>query len=103
MWRAFACLFDCCCHCSSSAIRPYGEHVACTRFLCLLSPLSSLLTCFRVAVNSAMDIALQTDPKAVLFGEDVAFGGVFRASVNLRDKYGDLRVFNSTLCEQGTQ
>lgn len=31
----------------------------------------------------------------------MAFGGVFRASVGLRDKYGDKRVFNSTLCEQG--
>lgn len=26
---------------------------------------------------------------------------MFRASVGLRDKYGDKRVFNSTLCEQG--
>lgn len=59
------------------------------------------MRCPHVAVNSALDIALATDPKAVLFGEDVAFGGVFRASVGLKDKYGDKRVFNSTLCEQG--
>ncbi len=30
------------------------------------------------AVNDAMYHALQNDPKALVFGEDVAFGGVFR-------------------------
>jgi pyruvate/2-oxoglutarate/acetoin dehydrogenase E1 component len=34
------------------------------------------------ALNSAMRVALETDPKVVLFGEDVAFGGVFRFRVN---------------------
>lgn len=53
------------------------------------------------AVNSAMDIALLTDSSACLFGEDVAFGGVFRCSVGLQDKYGKERVFNTPLCEQG--
>ncbi|KAK3096954.1 hypothetical protein FSP39_005077 [Pinctada imbricata] len=53
------------------------------------------------SVNNAMDIALASDPSAVLFGEDVAFGGVFRCSVELRDKYGRDRVFNSPLSEQG--
>jgi 2-oxoisovalerate dehydrogenase E1 component beta subunit len=37
----------------------------------------------------------------VLFGEDVAFGGVFRCSVDLREEFGDDRVFNTPLCEQG--
>eukprot|EP01091_Cochliopodium_minus_P013478 TRINITY_DN4355_c0_g1_i1.p1 TRINITY_DN4355_c0_g1~~TRINITY_DN4355_c0_g1_i1.p1 ORF type:complete len:368 (+),score=100.32 TRINITY_DN4355_c0_g1_i1:68-1171(+) len=53
------------------------------------------------AINNALDIALETNPKAALFGEDVAFGGVFRASVDLKDKYGKDRVFNTPLCEQG--
>lgn len=53
------------------------------------------------AVNSAMDIALTTDPTALLFGEDVAFGGVFRCSVGLQQKHGKERVFNTPLCEQG--
>ena len=53
------------------------------------------------AINSAMDHALAKEPKSVLFGEDVAFGGVFRCSLDLRDKYGAHRVFNSPLCEQG--
>jgi 2-oxoisovalerate dehydrogenase E1 component beta subunit len=30
------------------------------------------------AIRDAMAITLQTDESAVLFGEDVAFGGVFR-------------------------
>ncbi|XP_030374803.1 2-oxoisovalerate dehydrogenase subunit beta, mitochondrial [Scaptodrosophila lebanonensis] len=53
------------------------------------------------AINQAMDIALDEDPSALLFGEDVGFGGVFRCSMNLRDKYGKQRVFNTPLCEQG--
>ncbi|EDV59990.1 2-oxoisovalerate dehydrogenase subunit beta, mitochondrial isoform X1 [Drosophila erecta] len=53
------------------------------------------------AINNAMDLALEEDKSALLFGEDVGFGGVFRCSVNLRDKYGSRRVFNTPLCEQG--
>lgn len=53
------------------------------------------------AVNQAMDIALETDDSAVIFGEDVGFGGVFRCTVGLQDKYGKDRVFNTPLCEQG--
>lgn len=53
------------------------------------------------ALTSAMDTALATDPTAVIFGEDVGFGGVFRTTVGLRDKYGKDRVFNTPLCEQG--
>eukprot|EP01133_Synstelium_polycarpum_P008429 gene8429-9915_t len=53
------------------------------------------------AINNAMDISLQTDEKACVFGEDVGFGGVFRCSVDLRNKHGPKRVFNTPLCEQG--
>lgn len=53
------------------------------------------------AINDAMRIAMETDPSAVIFGEDVAFGGVFRCTVGLREKFGEDRVFNSPLCEQG--
>jgi len=53
------------------------------------------------AVNNALEIALNTNDRAMTFGEDVAFGGVFRCSTGLRDKFGKERVFNTPLSEQG--
>ncbi|XP_062549730.1 2-oxoisovalerate dehydrogenase subunit beta, mitochondrial [Armigeres subalbatus] len=53
------------------------------------------------AINNAMDIAMERDSSAMVFGEDVAFGGVFRCSMDLQKKYGKDRVFNTPLCEQG--
>ncbi|XP_055535888.1 2-oxoisovalerate dehydrogenase subunit beta, mitochondrial [Wyeomyia smithii] len=53
------------------------------------------------AINDAMDIALERDSSALVFGEDVAFGGVFRCSMGLQKKFGKERVFNTPLCEQG--
>lgn len=53
------------------------------------------------AVNDAMRIAMATDPTAIVFGEDVGFGGVFRCSVGLQEEFGKGRVFNTPLCEQG--
>lgn len=53
------------------------------------------------AIRDAMDIAMGTDDSALCFGEDVKFGGVFRCSMGLREKYGIDRVFNTPLCEQG--
>lgn len=37
----------------------------------------------------------------MLFGEDVAFGGVFRCSMDLQTEFGADRVFNTPLTEQG--
>jgi len=53
------------------------------------------------AINDALDIVLSNDSTACIFGEDVAFGGVFRCTDGLREKYGESRVFNTPLCEQG--
>lgn len=53
------------------------------------------------AINNALDIALKTDESAIIFGEDVGFGGVFRCTMDLQKKYGANRVFNTPLCEQG--
>lgn len=54
-----------------------------------------------MAINDAMRIFLQTEENSVIFGEDVAFGGVFRCTVDLREEFGPDRVFNTPLCEQG--
>ncbi|GJN24639.1 hypothetical protein PR202_gb12392 [Eleusine coracana subsp. coracana] len=63
------------------------------------------------AVNQALHIALETDPRsadddfhvysAYVFGEDIGFGGVFRCTTGLADRFGKNRVFNTPLCEQG--
>lgn len=53
------------------------------------------------AVNEAMAIAMKTDDSAIIFGEDVAFGGVFRCTQNLKEQYGKDRVFNTPLSENG--
>lgn len=53
------------------------------------------------SINNALDLALERDSSAIIFGEDVAFGGVFRCTKGLRDKYGRDRVFNTPLSEQG--
>ncbi|RIB00678.1 thiamine diphosphate-binding protein [Gigaspora rosea] len=53
------------------------------------------------AINDAMRIALDTDDTAVIFGEDVAFGGVFRCTMGLTEMFGKDRVFNTPLTEQG--
>ncbi len=54
------------------------------------------------AINNALDIAMSKDDKVVCFGEDVGFfGGVFRATSHLQEKYGRGRCFNTPLVEQG--
>lgn len=54
------------------------------------------------AVNSALDTAMSADERVTCFGEDVGhFGGVFRATSHLQEKYGKARCFNTPLTEQG--
>jgi 2-oxoisovalerate dehydrogenase E1 component beta subunit len=54
------------------------------------------------AVNNGLDIAMAADEKVVCLGEDIGkFGGVFRATSNLQEKYGKPRCFNTPLTEQG--
>ncbi|KAF8590024.1 thiamine diphosphate-binding protein [Ramaria rubella] len=53
------------------------------------------------AIRDAMSIALSKDDTAVVFGEDVGFGGVFRCTMGLAEEFGRERVFNTPLTEQG--
>jgi 2-oxoisovalerate dehydrogenase E1 component beta subunit len=54
------------------------------------------------AVNNALITAMSDDEKVMVFGEDVGhFGGVFRATSNLQQKFGKGRCFNTPLTEQG--
>jgi 2-oxoisovalerate dehydrogenase E1 component beta subunit len=53
------------------------------------------------AVNDAMTLVMAEDDSACVFGEDVAFGGVFRATVGLEQRFGKDRCFNTPLTEQG--
>lgn len=52
-------------------------------------------------MNSALRIGLATSEKTLVFGEDVAFGGVFRCTMDLQTEFGGERVFNTPLTEQG--
>ncbi len=54
------------------------------------------------ALRSALDHRLETDPKTVVLGEDVGVeGGVFRVTSGLHEKYGDDRLIDTPLSEQG--
>eukprot|EP00189_Rhodosorus_marinus_P003459 CAMPEP_0113959776 /NCGR_PEP_ID=MMETSP0011_2-20120614/4338_1 /TAXON_ID=101924 /ORGANISM="Rhodosorus marinus" /LENGTH=344 /DNA_ID=CAMNT_0000971137 /DNA_START=396 /DNA_END=1430 /DNA_ORIENTATION=+ /assembly_acc=CAM_ASM_000156 len=53
------------------------------------------------AVNDALRTTLKKDDSSIVFGEDVAFGGVFRCTSELREEFGPNRVFNTPLSEQG--
>jgi 2-oxoisovalerate dehydrogenase E1 component beta subunit len=54
------------------------------------------------AVNNALHIEMERDGRVVVLGEDVGkFGGVFRATVGLQEKFGAERVMDTPLAEAG--
>jgi 2-oxoisovalerate dehydrogenase E1 component beta subunit len=54
------------------------------------------------ALNQALDLYMERDERAVILGEDVGrFGGVFRVTQGLQEKYGEERVFDTPLAEAG--
>jgi 2-oxoisovalerate dehydrogenase E1 component beta subunit len=50
-------------------------------------------------VNDAMAVAMEADSRTIILGQDIAFGGVFRCTTGLRERFGAARVFNSPLNE----
>ena len=54
------------------------------------------------AINDALRLEMQRDPRVVVLGEDVGrVGGVFRVTAGLWDEFGDDRVVDTPLSEGG--
>ena len=54
------------------------------------------------AVRTVMELELRDNPRVLVFGEDVgAKGGVHGATMDLQVKYGEDRVFDTSLSEEG--
>ena len=54
------------------------------------------------AIRNAHDLAMGHDERVVVFGEDVGFfGGVFRCTAGLQEKYGRHRCFDTPISESG--
>ncbi len=54
------------------------------------------------AINSALDTMLSRDPNVVVLGQDVGyFGGVFRCTDGLQERFGDHRVIDAPIAEGG--
>ena len=55
---------------------------------------------FRTAIRDALAEEIERDPAVVFFGEDVAAaGGVFKATPELHERFGDERVFDTPISE----
>ena len=54
------------------------------------------------AIRDALEVAMQRDESVVVFGEDVGyFGGVFRCTQGLQQKFGASRCFDTPISELG--
>lgn len=54
------------------------------------------------AIRDALDVMMDRDERVVIFGEDVGyFGGVFRCTQGLQQKYGRTRCFDAPISESG--
>ena len=52
------------------------------------------------AISEGMDLSMQKFPNLILMGQDIAeYGGVFKVTEGLVEKYGKARVRNTPLCE----
>ncbi len=78
--------------------RPIPPHPATTE---VQPPATGETVNLVTAINRTLHEIFEQDDRAFLFGEDVADpkGGVFKASIGLTDKFGQVRAFNSPLAE----
>lgn len=54
------------------------------------------------SLNHTLHQEFARESRLLTFGEDVGFfGGVFRVTTGLQEKFGESRCFNTPLCEQG--
>lgn len=54
------------------------------------------------AVRRTLEVEMTRDPRVLVFGEDVgAKGGVHGATAHMQEKFGDGRVFDTSLSEEG--
>jgi 2-oxoisovalerate dehydrogenase E1 component len=54
------------------------------------------------AIRRTMEVELEANPRLIIFGEDVGpRGGVHRVTLDLQKKYGERRVFDTSLSEEG--
>ncbi len=55
-----------------------------------------------MAVNEALRSAMRRDKRVVVLGEDVGkVGGVFRVTAGLQEEFGEERVIDTPLSENG--
>lgn len=54
------------------------------------------------AIRRTMEVELKSNPRLIVFGEDVGIrGGVHRVTLNLQHEFGESRVFDTSLSEEG--
>src|SRR6188472_583751 len=54
------------------------------------------------AINDALRVAMRADQRVIVLGEDVGkVGGVFRVTAGLQDEFGEERVIDTPLSENG--
>ncbi|MGE0433904.1 MAG: transketolase C-terminal domain-containing protein [Planctomycetota bacterium] len=54
------------------------------------------------AIRRTLEVELKTNPKVLIFGEDVGpKGGVHAATLGLHEAFGEMRVFDTSLSEEG--
>jgi acetoin:2,6-dichlorophenolindophenol oxidoreductase subunit beta len=65
-----------------------------------VSPMATDTLEFRAAIRDAIAEEMERDPAVIFFGEDVAAaGGVFKATPELHERFGDERVFDTPISE----